>query len=238
MSLLGIWEIFKRDWGSIATRLKFYHWGFQGVHSATLLQNDIFCPNISILTNSFQHSSLFILFQLFVDRSRKIEFLDQKWTFVTVCVLQDFKDIFNDNYRQPYYFDFEIFLRKKRPMTMTGPRPHTNSMGRKPLSKPDWIDPTEGAWHGTFGQVLRPSCPKVELIHGERCRKPECCWSHATYSKWPHWRVLPIWGRRYLIGCPKAEQNCHIHKTETWLDQSKSSPTFRRPASTPPLCPA
>ena len=61
------------------------------------------------------------------------------------CVLQDIKDIFNDNYRQPYYFDFEIFLRKKRPMTMTGPKPHTNSMGRKPLSKPDWIDPTEGA---------------------------------------------------------------------------------------------
>ena len=166
MSLLGIWEIFKRDWRSIATRLKFYHWGSQGGYI------------LHIVT--------------------KRHFLSKKWTFVTECVLQDFKDIFNDNYRQPYYFDFEIFLRKKRPMTMTGPRPHTNSMGRKPLSKPDWIDPTEGAWHGTFGQVLRPSCPKVELIRDERCRKPECCWSHATYSKWPHWRALPTWGRRYL----------------------------------------
>ena len=78
MSLLGIGEIFKRDWRSIATRLKFYHLGFQGGTFCTLLQNDIFCPNISILTNSFQHSCLFILFQLFVDRSKKIEFLDQK----------------------------------------------------------------------------------------------------------------------------------------------------------------
>ena len=136
---------------------------------------------------------------------------------------KDFQDIFNDNYRQPYYFDSEIFLRKKRPMTRTGPRPHTNSRGRKPPSKPDWIDPTEGAWHGTFGQVLRPSCPKVELIRDEPCRKPECCWSHATYSKWLRWKVLPTWGRRYL----KWRQNHSV-----WKSQKKSHSTLRAKRAT------
>ena len=55
---------------------------------------------------------------------------------------------------------------------------------------------------------------------------PKSCCCQLTCNKWLHWKVPPIFERKFLSACPINEHRNRSHKTTILYRQSKSGPTF------------
>ena len=55
---------------------------------------------------------------------------------------------------------------------------------------------------------------------------PKSCCCQLTCNKWLHWKVPPIFERKFLSACPINEHRNRSHKTTILYHQSKSGPTF------------
>ena len=55
---------------------------------------------------------------------------------------------------------------------------------------------------------------------------PKSCCYQLTCNKWLHWKVPPIFERKFLSACPINEHRNRSHKTTILYRQSKSGPTF------------